>query len=371
MNWIKKLFKVLQPEDAKSMEEDSDYHDQNRSTIKKQMRDNGKDVNAKIVYQYPKGEFRFPLIPDHVDRSKDSSTLYDKRQSRSKPERSTSLKSSKQSVSKTKNQQKNRDIEPFYVKQRTKSNKEPSYIYQKPKEKKESVIKQEQPKQRSRETLKQQAPEHEVRLTRPFAPSEIPSPIYGFKERPISEKSTEEIIEYELQSFEAREQAAQETNHSSQRQPIVTISDSENVINHMNDVVQPIIEVDEVKTEVESDHEALEQVLVQPEIEIEEVLQYKEELEATNEAEIEIEMEEPVIELSEEPIINDESVVESDHEVLEQVLVEPEIEIEEVLQYKEELESTDETEIEIEMEEPVIELSEEPIINDKSVVERP
>ena len=33
----------------------------------------------------------------------------------------------------------------------------------------------------------------------------------------------------------------------------------------MNDVVQPMIEVDEVKAEVESNHEALEQVLVQPE----------------------------------------------------------------------------------------------------------
>ena len=62
----------------------------------------------------------------------------------------------------------------------------------------------------------------------------------------------------------------------------MTISDSENVINHMNDVVQPMIEVDEVKAEVESNHEALEQVLVEPEIEIEieEVLQYQEEPEA-------------------------------------------------------------------------------------------
>ena len=46
-------------------------------------------------------------------------------------------------------------------------------------------------------------------------------------------------------------------------------------------------------------------------------------------------MEEPVIELSEEPIINDESVVESNHEAPEQVLVEPENEIEEALQYQE------------------------------------
>ena len=359
----------MQPEDTKSMEEVPDYHEQKRSTLKKQMRDNGKNVNAKIVYQYPKGEFRFPLIPDHVDKSKNSSTLYDKRQSRSNQERSTSLKSSKQSVSKTKNQQKSQNIEPIFVKQRTKSIKEPSYRYQKSKEKKEPVNKQEQPKQRFGETPKQQAPEREARLTRPFAPSEIPSPIYGFKERPISEKSKEEINEYELQPFEARDQAVKETNHSSQRQPIVTISDSENVINHMNDFVQPIIEVDEVKAEVESDHGALEQVLVQPEVEIEEVLQFKEELEATNEVEIEIEMEEPVIELSEEPIINDKSVVESDHEVLEPVLVEPENEIEEALQYQEGLESIDETEIEIEMEEPVIELSEEPIINNKSVVE--
>ena len=71
------------------------------------------------------------------------------------------------------------------------------------------------------------------------------------------------------------------------------------------------------------------------------MLQFKEELEATDEAEIEIEMEEPVIELSEEPIINDESVVENNHEAPEQVLVEPEIEIEEAFQFKEALEQID------------------------------
>ena len=80
-------------------------------------------------------------------------------------------------------------------------------------------------------------------------------------------------------------------------------------------------------------------------------------------------MEEPVIEFSEEPLINNESMVESNHKAPEQVLVESEIEIEEVLQYQEEPEATDEAEIETEIEEPVIELSEEPIINDESVVE--
>ena len=64
MNWIKKLFKVLQDEDTKSMEEVTDNHDQNHSKIRKPMRENGKDIKAKILYQYPKGEFRFPLIPD-------------------------------------------------------------------------------------------------------------------------------------------------------------------------------------------------------------------------------------------------------------------------------------------------------------------
>ena len=61
-------------------------------------------------------------------------------------------------------------------------------------------------------------------------------------------------------------------------------------------------------------------------------------------------MEEPVIELSEEPIINNESVVESNHEAPEQVLVEPEIEIEEALQFKEELEVAYEAEIETKLE---------------------
>ena len=77
----------------------------------------------------------------------------------------------------------------------------------------------------------------------------IPSPIYGFKDRPISEKGTEEMFEYELQSFEAPEQVEQETNHSSQRHSVIPINDSENVVNDTDDFVQPIIE--EVEAEVE------------------------------------------------------------------------------------------------------------------------
>ena len=290
MNWIKKLFKVLQPEDTKSMEEVPG--DQNHSTIRKQLRENGKDVQAKVVYQYPKGEFRFPLIPDNL------STFNDKKQSRSKQERSTSLKSSKQSVSKV--QQKSQGIEPSFVKQRTKRNIEPSYIHQSLKEKKEPVHKKEQPKQRSGELPKQQVPEREVRLTRPFTPTMIPSPIYGFKDRPVSEKGTEETFEYELQSFEAPEQVEQETNQSSQRHSEIPINHSENVVNDTDGFIQPIIEeveveaeveVDEVRAEVKSNHEASGLVLVEPEIEVEEVHQYQEELEVADEAEIETKFE--------------------------------------------------------------------------------
>ena len=94
-------------------------------------------METRISYQYPKGEFRFPLIPDDDSRNKKTSFIERKR---------------------SREQEINVPIPTAKIKV-------------------EPVIKQKKVK-------------IENRSTRPFKPTDIPSPIYGFKERPEEYKTT-------------------------------------------------------------------------------------------------------------------------------------------------------------------------------------
>ncbi|MFD1706817.1 DNA translocase FtsK [Siminovitchia sediminis] len=121
MNWVKKflsnLFSFNKPEKP------ADLHiEQNNQTIKKH------ELNTRIIYQYPKGEFRFPLIKD---------TAPDQRERRQPEQR------------------------------REQSRGEYDVTSERPVHKKHQKI---EPKNRQ-----------------PFEPTHIPSPIYGFR-RPVDRK---------------------------------------------------------------------------------------------------------------------------------------------------------------------------------------
>lgn len=62
MNWFKKVFKqfVSEEDELNQVEETVEEFDQpdKESTAWK------KEMDSKVIYQYPKGNFRFPLIPD-------------------------------------------------------------------------------------------------------------------------------------------------------------------------------------------------------------------------------------------------------------------------------------------------------------------
>ncbi|WP_102274229.1 DNA translocase FtsK [Cytobacillus massiliigabonensis] len=107
-----------------------------------------KDIDAKIVYQYPKGQFRFPLIPDEPKNREPRGRQANKK-------------------------------EPLESRAASGSFSPPNQPPKMTKEKSESVKKR-----------------------GPFRPTEIPSPIYGF-DRPkmktkIIEQEDQEPIEYEL-----------------------------------------------------------------------------------------------------------------------------------------------------------------------------
>ncbi|KAB2334326.1 DNA translocase FtsK [Bacillus mesophilum] len=139
MSWFKKIFGFFQEEE----DVDQKQIEPEKVTYMEQKKDHGKNVDAKVLYQYPKGKFRFPLIPDEEVKQQ-----AEKRQThKTAPEKKTD---------------------------------DTDRAYRKPPVQKESV-----------------KPERNAaaKMTRPFHPTEIPSPIYGFAKRPVKEQ-----IEFELNS---------------------------------------------------------------------------------------------------------------------------------------------------------------------------
>jgi len=155
LNWFKKLFNKISDDEVEEIYEQKAEHF-------KETRKEQKDMDARIVYQYPKGKFKFPLIPDEREMQQTTRKSREERTSsrqrtepevksdpvRSKP-RVGSLTKSKVSPP-TKSETKNKDVS-----------------------------------------------------RRPFRPTEIPSPVYGFEKRVRTQE--EKPVEYELNSFLKKE----------------------------------------------------------------------------------------------------------------------------------------------------------------------
>lgn len=112
------------------------------------------DPDTKILFQYPKGQFKFPLIPDREQN---------KRKPRERNREDNEPKQGK-NVTKETTRRPVRDPEP----------------------KRRSFDREENPKI--------------VPSNTPFRPTEIPSPIYGFRRPEKKIVPSEEIVEYELES---------------------------------------------------------------------------------------------------------------------------------------------------------------------------
>ncbi|WP_419465966.1 DNA translocase FtsK [Bacillus spongiae] len=137
MNWIKRMFQLSKAEEKMTSDFKYGQVDANQDQVSSVKN----EIETKMSYQYPKGEFRFPLIPDQ-------------KKVRSKPN----------------NDQIQSDVQD-----------------------------QHQEKQKKDSTYEEEKREVTHTYKRPFTPTHIPSPIYGFKERPTKQKE----IYYELDSSES------------------------------------------------------------------------------------------------------------------------------------------------------------------------
>ncbi|WP_099351952.1 DNA translocase FtsK [Fredinandcohnia onubensis] len=153
MNWIKRLLHFLQTDDDDPIE------------IKTTQIRQNKPVEARVTYEYPKGNFRFPVIPDQ-----------DK----------TRMKKEKVQTKQT---------------QRTQQTQR---AQQKPKTQQAQKVQQTQQTRTSQPT-RNSTPKTVVKLQekQPFQPSETPSPVFGLgkpKPQEIAQETAQGIVEYELPS---------------------------------------------------------------------------------------------------------------------------------------------------------------------------
>jgi DNA segregation ATPase FtsK/SpoIIIE, S-DNA-T family len=173
VSWIKKIFGKLSDND----EQFEEYYDENHDDVqkiepKKTERkhiagpSHSRDVEARMTYQYPKGNFRFPLISDGENRERPRRTR--------------------------RNQEKEE-----HPKEQEKKDRNQSSGSRKWKEETHSTP-----------VKTKKAPKVEKGNSRPFTPTEIPSPIYGFKGRPVKK---EESVEYELKKFLHSEEERKES----------------------------------------------------------------------------------------------------------------------------------------------------------------
>ncbi|KKI91643.1 hypothetical protein WQ54_13540 [Bacillus sp. SA1-12] len=142
MNWITKLMSFLTGEEDKEYE-NSQNQPQNDHIARNVMSNpssaegqtHRKNIaEARVAYQYPKGNFRFPIIPD---------------------EKRSSIEDRPRSITRT---------------------------YEQKTHKKESVNTQRQKQQINKPRVKARQTEEE-KPKRPFSPSAIPSPVFGFQPR--------------------------------------------------------------------------------------------------------------------------------------------------------------------------------------------
>ncbi|PFG05043.1 DNA translocase FtsK [Bacillus sp. es.034] len=178
MSWIKKIFGKLSDND----EQFEEYYDENHDDVQqleptKAERkhiagpNHSRDVEARMTYQYPKGNFRFPLISDGENRERPRRTQ--------------------------RNQERDREREkPKEQEQRQPKNRNQSSGKRKWKEENQSTP-----------IKTKKATKVEKGNSRPFTPTEIPSPIYGFRGRPVKK---EENVEYELNKFLHNEEERKE-----------------------------------------------------------------------------------------------------------------------------------------------------------------
>ena len=235
MSWIKKIFTKFQNDN----DDEFTGMDQDQPVSKplKSEKSEKRDIEAKVLYQYPKGQFRFPLIPDENPAPEKTKPRKGRQERVSqvdeikpfiKEQGSLKMMNDRQSGSDTLHDPHQDPV----VDARSTFRREPN---RKPKEASRPNKTEEPAAKFHYETRKDSGP----KFRQPFRPTEIPSPIYAFNRPPSKSKAQTNLedVEFELTGFE-RSQAGQvdqtsqtDTNRLPQAPAVEAFPDSTKVHN--------------------------------------------------------------------------------------------------------------------------------------------
>jgi DNA segregation ATPase FtsK/SpoIIIE, S-DNA-T family len=222
LKWFKNLFRLFS---SNNDDEINEYRGHNDNVNRIENR--GKELDAKVAYQYPKGKFRFPLISDEDEYVTSKKQKQRQIRSENKEEVHTHEESNKY----LKRPKKREELR-IHVGERVPNTQQVHHINE------NHTMSYEAPDRLYEPEIKNNGKkgDHPTKIlkksSRPFKPTEIPSPIYGFTKRPISAATTavnepevhkeivpkayitpsstveEEIIEYELEVTETIKEIA-------------------------------------------------------------------------------------------------------------------------------------------------------------------
>jgi DNA segregation ATPase FtsK/SpoIIIE, S-DNA-T family len=178
VSWIKKIINKLSDEDEQLEEYVAESEVEEKATrpekhiLNNRAVNKSRDVEARMTYQYPKGNFRFPLISDGEDRQEKRPV-----RKRHEPEKNEKREAKQGEV---------REIQ-----RKPRKTQMQNAANQKGK-----------PSAHSHEKSEKISKTKKVEKgnSRPFRPTEIPSPIYGFRTRPVKPIKKGDV-EYELNEF--------------------------------------------------------------------------------------------------------------------------------------------------------------------------
>ncbi|MCM3670087.1 FtsK/SpoIIIE domain-containing protein [Mesobacillus maritimus] len=179
MSWIKRLLQMFSGEEENEPNQQDDHQSntnrsKQRPLVESDTKEYKKEVETRVLYKYPKGQFKFPLIPDPVNEK------------RNEPRRK-------------------REEAPIMEEQKFQAEEQKRRPIEKPIEK---PIQKSKPKPTMSSAKVSSIPHKGSR--QPFRPTETPSPIFAFNNRP---KPTGEV-EYELKGFNKGDSDGEKTKEN-------------------------------------------------------------------------------------------------------------------------------------------------------------
>lgn len=197
MSWIKKIFTMFQNDDEF---EDTEQDRPVSKPIKKEQNEK-KDIASKVLYQYPKGQFRFPVIPDEAKAAEKSKPR------KGSPEKARQVDEIKPFIKEQGSlrmmNERHSGGDSFHDPYRDPAVDNRATFRSKPGRKPEEPIKSIKAEESAEKFHYEPRKESGPKFRQPFKPTEIPSPIYAFNRPPRKSQTQTDLeeVEYELTGF--------------------------------------------------------------------------------------------------------------------------------------------------------------------------